>query len=302
MRQAILVVSTLAALAITPTARGAYVVLGNAADRNTFLGLLNNHSNGGTWALDAMNQLVFTPNANPINFFASRLNTFNTTANRTVEVGLNQGGVLVGAFLGNGIQRLDLADIMAFTVNAAAQVQPLLDTQASVLMHELGELFLDGPLGSFPNSHLFGGIQEQNNQLTALGIRGMRLNQDQFRLIGAPMGNVQQYEIRLRFQTTQAVPAAGGQPMLPAGATYFEVIRGRIIGGNFGVTNIRPGIVDLGVAYDDTDNNIIIDEVFAIVPEPASALLTLLGVSGVWAARWRLRRRGAGAGESGSAW
>jgi hypothetical protein len=294
------VAAALVALAVVAPSRAAYVVAGGAADRNAFINLLNAESAGGAWSLNMGGDLVFTAAMGnpPLNFFASRLNTFNNLLNtnmqtRTVNVGSNLAGVLVGAFDGNGVQTLDLADILQFAVNAAVQPQPLLDTRASVLIHELGELFIDGPPANFPNAHLFGGIQEENSQLAAQGIRGMRQpGPDNFMLVGAAVAGVQNFVLQVPFLTVNNVPAAGPLPAIPAGTPYFEVIRGRITGGpNFAITNIRKGIFDLGVSYDGTGYDIAIDSIgYQIVPEPGTILLTATGLVGLLAVGRRNRR------------
>ncbi len=182
---------------------------------------------------------------------------------------------------------IDLADVKAFSATAAGQVQPLLDTQGSVLMHELSEVVFDGGAANFPASHA-AAILEENSELTSQGIKGMRLGtMDTFKILNAATGA---FEADFNFQTTAAVAAAGGQPALAAGALYTEVILGKIAGANASVNSINRGLVDFGQGSDGTSFDVSIDLVtLRAVPEPASLAMMASGGLALLAASRRRR-------------
>lgn len=280
-------------MSLSPQVHAAFVINGNMADQTTFLNLINADSQGGGWSLNMMNQLVFTANANPQNVYANQLNALNNVNNvRTVNVMQNAPGVLGGAFgpllmpaLMAGTQVIDLGDIQAFTANGAAQIQPLLFTRGSVLLHELAELNMDGGAAAFPNAHNTG-IMVQNAILVAQGVLGMRLAGNDLFVIApaAPGAAFTTYEATTGFQTTAAVPAAGGQQALAIGARYNQIIRGRITGVNapfnFDITNVARGILDSGFTYDGTGYDISIESVTVqVVPEPSLPALLCIGIA-----------------------
>jgi hypothetical protein len=170
-------------LAVAIPAKATFIVGGNMADQTTFLNLINADTQGGAWSINNMSQLVFTDNVNVIdNNYATQLNALNNVNNvRSVGVMQNAPGVLVGAFgptlnpaLPQGTQVIDLGDIQAFTANGGAQVQPILSTRGSVLLHELAELNNDGGAANLNNAHN-AGILMENNILLSQGVSGMRV-------------------------------------------------------------------------------------------------------------------------------
>ncbi len=272
-------VATLAVVSLP--ARAAFVITGNAADQTTFINMINGYSTGGAWSLNMVNQLVWTANGGAVDFFASRLNTFNgdNLNNRTVDVKQNYPGVLVGAFgplagQPNGTQLLDLGDIQKFSLTTAAQ--PLLDLQPSVMIHELGEVYQDGGAANFNNAHVFGGITEENSQLAALGSRGQRQTPgDQFTALG---GN--QWQLKIPWRD------------VPNNKPGWEVITGTTTAGMFNITQIAPGLAETGATYDGSRDDIAIDSIyFQPVPEPRNAgMLFGLGLL-IFGCGWSVRQR-----------
>ncbi len=257
------------------------------ADKAKFLGMLNNSSTGGTWTLDMMNQLSFTADGNPLNNFVARLDYYNNylsnnNLTRTVDVRQNYPGVLVGAFgpkfnpvQPDGTQLLDLGDIEKFSQTVVQQ--PLLDLRSSVLLHELSELFMDGGAGNFQTAHTFGGIIEQNSELTSRGSKGLR------RLL-LDLWNVNNatgiWQLRTPWRNTET------------GVNGFEVLTGS---GAYNLTNIASGLADTGTYYDGSGYDIVLETVHfeaVAVPEPGSFLLLGSGLAGLVAWRKRSGKRG----------
>ncbi|MBC7834936.1 MAG: PEP-CTERM sorting domain-containing protein [Phycisphaerales bacterium] len=260
------------ALALTPAAIGQYMLTGAAADRTAFVGLLNNFSAGGTWAqVGGNNSLAFTANGNPLNNFATRLTTFNATAGMTVDLGRSQPGVGIGAFLGNGTQRLDLDDITFFSANPAAA--PPLPIQQSFVLHELAELQNAVANGAgFDAAHL-GGITEENAEMAARNARGQRgAPPDQFIAGNAAMGI--RPRIRVAWTDTQG-PVAG----------FLTVTIGNdnVVGAQF----VRNGWFDLSIPFDPNTNEDIPFENVFFEPIPAPGTIALLGLGSLALARRR---------------
>lgn len=289
--------------AAASSSRATYTIAGVAADQTTFLNMVNANSQGGVWSLNNQNQLVFTANGVALNVFATELTGLNNMNNaRTVSVMQDFPGVLVGSFGPRftpaqpaGTQLIDLGDIQHFAATAVAQVQPLLDTQGSVLMHELAEVNTDGGAANFANAHA-AGIAEQNTILAGQGVSGMRTGNGNIVLTAAAPGtNFATFVMTIPFQTTAAVAAAGGQPALANGAAYNELIQGRVTGAmfpfNYNITNIAQGLFDTGVSYDGTGFSVDITSVTVqAVPEPAAGALLLVGGAALLGGTLRRRR------------
>src|SRR3990167_4418704 len=81
---------------------------GDGADRNTFVGMLNTFSTGGTWTASegVLSELTFTPTSGTLNNFAQRLNYYNAQNDVliTLHIIRNSGGVVAGAFRGGRVQ------------------------------------------------------------------------------------------------------------------------------------------------------------------------------------------------------
>jgi hypothetical protein len=266
-------------------ARAELLLTGAAADRTLFVGLLNSFSTGGVWVgpVNSGGALTFAPDGLARNFFARRMGDFaasNTQA--TLDVGQNQGGVAIGAFLGMGVQRLDLADIMRFPASALAD--PVLDLQPALIMHEATEVFQSVARGiGFDAAHRLA-INNENRELADKGSRGRRRPPpDTFT------------EVRDGTGTVVAIDARVGWRDINNDRIVAMIVR---IDNALAVTNIRSGIFETGVTYDETDRDLRIGEIFLVegqvIPEPSALALAATGL-GVLALAGLRRRRGAAA-------
>lgn len=271
-----------------------------AALRGAFISALQVDSSGGLWAVNAQDQLMFADLGGAQNAFTQNLNNLNNAANgKTVYLGLDIPGVLVGAYgpgypgYGAGQQLIDMTDVSKFTALAIAQPQPLLDTRGSVLLHELAELVSDGGLLNFNASHGYG-IDWENAVLGFDGILGQRLHGgDVFRQYRPdPSMPPNKFRVRVPFVATANIAAGGGLPAITAGTQYHEAVYGTVSGPNnplpdFAPSNVARGLVDSGYSYDETGYSVDIDRIVVEIPEPSTLGLVAISLVGIF---WTRRR------------
>jgi hypothetical protein len=294
MRKPLVGAVVAASLWVGRDASAAYTVNGNAADVAAFVGMMNGASVGGTWSATPGGALTFaaTPGDQP-NLFASTVSSYTTDASRprTVFVGRAQPGVFCGSFNGNQTQTIDLDDLSRF--NPSIATNRALDSRASILIHELAELYVDGGDPNFDVAHGSfgggtGGVHDQNSEMTYSGGTGARISPGD--IYGATLsadGTVTNYTWRFPFRE------------VATGKTYYEVITGHILGGaanNVTIHAIRRGIADSGPDYDGSNLDVTIDsvtreEIGAAPAIPAWGMAVgALGLAVIGGAAYRARR------------
>lgn len=212
---------------------------GAAVDQTAFLNMINGFSTGGAWTAP-VGILVFTANGKPLNHFATIVNAIvQDPAAVTLQVGRNQPGVVVGAFMGGGVQVLDLADIAQFPAG-----HPFLSIQASVTLHEITEVFRavsTGAPNNFLPAHLIA-IGHENGEIAANLGRGLRA--------GPP-------------DAVRPVRPGVIEVLIP----WSDITNPRVttmivqIQAN-AITNVRSGIINTGTSYDGTELDIPILQVY----------------------------------------
>ncbi len=125
-------------LGIPHVSFGSVKVIGSLGDQNEFVTILNGYSTGGSWLLNASNELVFS--GLPMNSFAFLLHSFNQQpgVDVTMRVGRGVPGVLLGRWNPSepGVQDVDLLDF-----NALPDTDPNLFTKDAMIIHEVAEVF-----------------------------------------------------------------------------------------------------------------------------------------------------------------
>jgi len=239
---------------------------GDGADRNTFVGMLNTFSTGGTWTASegVLSELTFTPTSGTLNNFAQRLNYYNAQNDVliTLHIIRNSGGVVAGAFRGGGVQHLDLDDILMFPASINDNRFPVnqaqvLDLQSAVIIHEVHEVFnavqnLQGEVVSHAQA-----VGAENGELDSRGSRGVRRNPpDTWRRNPPETGP---WEL--------VIPWAVKQPN--ANVTFTNMI---ITTTANNITNIRSGLVNTGEPYDGTEQDIRIERLYVESEEIPTAI------------------------------
>lgn len=228
-------------------------------------------SNRWTFSGGVLREIALPGNVGrPNNFFGESIQTIarDTSVNVTLEVGRSQGGTLVGAFLPNGNQRLDLADIEMFPTS-----DPLLPTRSTVLIHEITERFASEKTGfGFDEAHDLA-LDAENLELADSGSRGRVGQGFRFNLPAFGSGD----------------PAIYKRDYSDSADASVEYLVFTLAGDN-DISDIRPGWFETGVAYNGSEKDISIASISVqSVPEPSpfvymALCLVFLGT------RWRANR------------
>ncbi|MCE9620508.1 MAG: PEP-CTERM sorting domain-containing protein [Planctomycetes bacterium] len=276
---ALTMVAALVIAAFATPASAQFVLDGAAADRTSFITMLNSFSTGGAWKqVGADNELAFTADGKPLNNFATKTKGYNDGSGfkLTLEVGRNQPGVLVGSFMGGGIQRLDLTDIATFSDDIT--FKPKGDFQQAILLHELAEVYtaVNRNLG-YDASHR-AAIDVENAQIKAMGALGERdvLGVTQF-LNGNPLNG---FRPEIRSPWTYHDPAGDIKGFLS-----IKIGNANILSDRF----IRGGLFDFENPFDPATSEDVWIESYDFVPEviPAPGASALLGLGMGFAVRRR---------------